>query len=169
MSRPHTSSLCGTQSRTRQTTLPPRSRSCRTSALPSNPVAPVTRTGRSCQKVLFMGVVYPAACGLAPALSRKRRIPRQETLPIQRRLNHRVGPQPAPVLQLVAAHGGAELHFQGGRVGSPTDKPVLAPHPATLPADPPQAAEQRAERAFLPVPVAEHERAGVVAGVLTEI
>ena len=44
-----TSSLCGTQSRTRQTTSAPASSSRRTSQPPTSPVAPVTRVGRSVQ------------------------------------------------------------------------------------------------------------------------
>ena len=46
-----TSSLSGTQSRTRQTTSAPSSTKRRVSQLPSSPVAPVTSVGRSCQNV----------------------------------------------------------------------------------------------------------------------
>ena len=46
-----TSSDCGTQSRTRQTTSAPAASSALTSQLPTRPVAPVTKVGRSSQKL----------------------------------------------------------------------------------------------------------------------
>src|SRR6185503_1936232 len=54
-SRPpvRTNSLCGTQSRTRQTTSAPASRSRFTSHEPTSPVPPVTKVGRSSQKARF--------------------------------------------------------------------------------------------------------------------
>ena len=51
-----TSSHCGTQSRTRQTTLAPRSSRLRVSHPPSRPVAPVTKTERSRQKLFAITI-----------------------------------------------------------------------------------------------------------------
>src|SRR6266850_7528448 len=52
-------SLCGTQSRTRQTTSAPELTRRRTSQPPSSPVAPVTKVGRSSQKLSIRSVRHP--------------------------------------------------------------------------------------------------------------